>query len=208
MAVRTDIYGKGDRVRFEGCVLNLWERNGSWDSDFYATVWDDAEGRVRDVEYDTTRCGGGGSAEIDATDETLRKAYRYYFNSARRAFDEHGNENQARRYGKGDEVRVIKGRKVKAGTVGKCFWRGKTYNKFSRMYEDRMGIEVDGQRVFISAENCEHAQWEQRLLTGAARKEKIRTEAVLCMPHWARSRFAPRRCASSVFSFGGGFFAV
>lgn len=201
MAIKTNIYGERG-VQYEGCVLNTWERNGSWDSDFYATVWDAEEHRVRDIEYDTTRCGGGGSAEIDATDDVLRQVYRYYFDSARRHFDRVENSEQAKAYGKGDMVRVVRGRKVKVGTVGECFWRGKTYNRYSRMTEDRMGIEVDGVRLFLAAENCENEKWQERMLTGAARKREIRSAAIACMPAWARKRFG-----GSAFC-GGGFFAL
>ncbi len=202
MAVITNIYGKGNVIQYAGCVLNTWERNGSWDSDFYATVWDEEQGAVRDVEYDTTRCGGGGSADIDATDDVLRKVYRYYFNSAREHFDKYANAEKAKTYGKGDDVCVIKGRKIKAGTVGKCFWRGTCYNRYSRTNEDRMGIDVNGERFFIAAENCVNANWEQNMLTGKQRKSEIRNRAVNNMPHWARKRFG-----GSAFC-GGGFFAV
>lgn len=52
-----------------GRVLRTWERNGYDDSDFYATIWNDEKGRPEEVQYDTTRFGGGGGATVDATDE-------------------------------------------------------------------------------------------------------------------------------------------
>ena len=73
MAVETCLYGKTD-VQYEGCVLSTYERNGYHDSDFYAVCWDEEKQAVVDVEYDTTRAGGGGYANIDATPETIRKA--------------------------------------------------------------------------------------------------------------------------------------
>ena len=187
MAVRTNIYGERG-VQYAGCVLNLWERNGSWDSDFYATVWDEEQGKVRDVEYDTTRCGGGGSADIDATDDVLNKVYAFYYADAGKHIDRLA-ETYAKTYGKGDAVRVVRGRKVKVGTVGTCFWRGKTYNRYARCNEERMGIEVDGERFFLPAENCEHATWEQRLPTAEQREQKMRNYAASCMPYWCRERF-------------------
>lgn len=203
MAIHQNTNMRGERgILFEGCVLNTWERNGSWDSDFYATVWDEEQGEVIDFEYDTTRCGGGGSAEIDATDEVLNKVFQYYMNREAETFDKYVNAERAKYYGKGDAVRVIRGRKVKVGTVGKCFWRGKTYNRYSRMTEDRMGIEVNGERLFLSAENCEHAEWETRMLTGAEREKEIRARALCDMPSWARPKFG-----GSAFG-GGGFFAL
>ena len=56
MAVFTDINGEFEK-RYEGKVLNWYERNGYHDSDWYAEVWDDAKQEVRDVLYMTTRCG-------------------------------------------------------------------------------------------------------------------------------------------------------
>ena len=190
MAVQTWIYGKPE-IRYEGCVLNTWERNGAWDSDFYATCWDAERGEIVEVEYDTTRAGGGGWATVDATEDTLRAVYRYHYDSARAYFDNVLNEKQAKEYAKGDEVRVVKGRKVKVGTVGKCFWRGTCYNRYSRTNEDRVGIEVNGDRFFLAAENVENAGWEARLMTGKERKEKIRNCAVNSMPYRFRGLFNP-----------------
>lgn len=93
MAVQTWIYGKPD-VQYEGCVLSTYEHNGYEDSDFYAICWDDKKQAVVEVEYDTTRCGAGGKAEIDATDEVLRKAYRYYWKLGRSLFDGRTNIEQ------------------------------------------------------------------------------------------------------------------
>ena len=201
MAIRTDIYGKGNVVQFAGCVLNTWERNGSWDSDFYATVWDEEQGRVRDVEYDTTRCGGGGSAEIDATDDVLNKAYQYYYDDAHDMIERLAVVN-AKKYDKGDDVRVVRGRKVKVGTVGKCFWKGTCYNRYARCNEDRMGIEVDGARFFIAAENVERNEWEKYLPTEEDKEKQRKNYAVSCMPYWARPKFG-----GSAYG-GGGFFKV
>lgn len=202
MAIHQNANMRGERgAEFVGCVLNTWERNGSWDSDFYATVWDEDAQRVRDIEYDTTRCGGGGSAEIDATEEVLNKAFQYYYNNSRE-FIERCIESNAKKYGKGDEVRVIRGRKVKVGTVGKCFWRGTCYNRYSRMNEDRMGIEVGGEKFFISADNCERNEWEKYLPTEEDKEKQRRNYAVSCMPYWARERFGGSAAR------GGGFFAL
>lgn len=70
MAVQTWIYGKPE-VQHEGCVLNTYERNGYDDSDWYAECWDCDRHEIVRVHYDTTRAGGGGRAEIDATDDVL-----------------------------------------------------------------------------------------------------------------------------------------
>lgn len=183
MAVFAGIYGQ-EEPEYAGCVLSTWERNGYDDSDYYATVWDEDLQKVIDVEYDTTRAGGGGWAEIDATTEVLRKAYRYYYNISRAIFDNRWNINQAKEVKKGDKVIIIKGRKVPVGTVATCFWAGVRYNRFAYRDEKRLGIEVDGERIFIAAENAEPVDWENRLIHGKQRKERIRKGALGEMPFW------------------------
>ena len=79
MAVRIMTAGTSEdpeiTTTYQGAVLDVWERNGYNDSDFYAIVWDDDEGRVRQVEWATTRGWTyHNSAAIDATDDVLAKA--------------------------------------------------------------------------------------------------------------------------------------
>lgn len=59
---------KGERS-FEGRVIETRERNYYDDSDFYAVVWDDEAADIREIEYATTRFGGGGGATADLTPE-------------------------------------------------------------------------------------------------------------------------------------------
>ena len=174
---------------YEGCVLDWWEHNGAWDSDWYALVWDEGTQSVETVEYMTTRGGCYGTAKIDATFETIRKVYRYYKKDQKKFFDEHFNKDQAKKIRKGDTVRIIKGRKIKKGLEVPVFWAGTRYNPYSRMTEERIGVEVDGERVFISAENAEPVNWEKRLLTGKARKKAIRSKTVDMMPLHYRKYF-------------------
>lgn len=188
MAVQTWIYGKPN-VQYEGCVLATFERNGYHDSDFYATVWDEEKQAVVDVEYDTTRCGGGGRADIDATDEVIRKAYRYYWKIGRSHFDKVTNPGMAKDFGRGDKVVVVRGRKVPQGTVGTVFWMGDCYNQFSYRTEKRVGIDVDGERVFLPADYVVRENWEMHLLTGRERKQKIRNYALNSLPSYYRERF-------------------
>ena len=187
MAVYTDINGK-EEVLYEGCVLNWFEHNGYHDSDWYAEVWDEETGSVELVEYMTTRCGCFGKAEVDATPDVLRKAYRYYKGVAKPWFERY-NVEQAKKIRKGDTVRIVKGRKVKKGSVVKVFWAGTVYNRYSRMEEDRIGVEVDGERVFISAENAEPVGWEDRMIHGRERKALIRNKAISLMPFASRHIF-------------------
>lgn len=189
MAVQTWIYGKPD-VQYEGCVLDTYEQNGYNDSDFYAICWNKERQAVVEVKYDTTRCGDGGVAEIDATEETLREVYRHYKRLGRSLFDAKTNIGQAKQYGKGDMVVVVRGHKIKKGTKGLVFWSGTRYNKYSRQDENRVGVEVAGERMFLPAEYVERMNWESHLITGKLRKRMIRSFAINSMPAHYRSMFA------------------
>lgn len=191
MAVIAGIYGKTE-PEYVGCVLSTYERNGLNDSDWYAICWDREKQKVVEVEYDTTRAGGGGRAEIDATGEVLREVYRWYKRMGREHFDCCTNPSNAKKVQKGDTVRVIRGRNVPKGTEGVVFWVGTRYNQYSRMEEERVGIEVDGDRKFLSLDYVEVIGWEGRLVTGKERKRAIRNFAVNSMPRHFRFLFSQR----------------
>ncbi len=188
MAVHTNIYGKSE-PQYAGCVLSTYERNGYDDSDWYAICWDEEQQKVVHVEYDTTRCGGYGTAEIDATPETLRKVYRYYKSNAKSIFDTRINPLQAKKIQVGEEVVVVRGRKIPKGTVGKCFWLGTCYNPYSRKDERRAGIEADGERFFVPEEYIEPVDWESRLMKGKDRKNAIRLAAIDALPRHYQELF-------------------
>lgn len=199
MAVIAGIYGKTE-PEYVGCVLSTYERNGYNDSDWYAICWDGEKQKVVEVEYDTTRAGGGGRAEIDATTEVLREVYRWYKRMGRQLFDIRTNPEQAKKIQKGDTVKVIKGRKVPKGTEGVVFWCGTRYNQYSRIDEERVGIEVDGERMFLNAEYVEVIGWESRLATGRERKKAIRNFAVNSMPRHFRHLFSQREWELAKFT--------
>ena len=183
MAVWTNVYGEENKAQYEGCVLNWYERNGYDDSDWYAECWDDEKGCVVTVLFDTTRCGGGGSATVDATAEVLRKAYRYYKRISRSQFDTYFNPEQAKTVRKGDMVRVTRGRKIPKGTVGKVFWAGACRNPYAYGTVERVGIECeDGEKKFLPLDYVEVIDWESRLMTGVQRKKAIERAAVNMMP--------------------------
>lgn len=189
MAVQTWIYGKPD-VQYEGCVLNTYERNGYEDSDFYAVCWDREKQEIVEVEYDTTRCGGGGYAKIDATEDTLREVYRYYKKMATDYFDSIYNEKLAKMVRKGDTVEVVRGKKVPKGTVGKVFWTGTKYNPYSYQDEDRVGVEMeDGTRFFVRLDYVAVIGWKDRLIHGKKRRQMIRNNAINSMPMHYRHLF-------------------
>ena len=174
-------YGDKDETIYHGCVINWYERNGYYDSDFYAEVWDEETQSIKTVEFDSTRHGGYGNAKLDATDEVLRKVYRQKKQLAAAIVDRKSVED-AKKIRKGDTVRIIKGRKVKKGLEVPVFWAGIRHNPYSRKDEARIGVEVDGERVFIAAENAEPVNWEDRVLHGWERKEAIREKALRLMP--------------------------
>lgn len=185
MAVLAGIYGV-KKPEYVGCVIDKYEHNGYDDSDWYAICWDEEEGKVIEIEYDTTRATGGGWAEIDATEEVLRKVYRYYYNLCRYEFDRFYNKRQAKEVQVGDIVKVVRGKKISKGTIGEVFWRGKRENYYTHRTEDRVGIIIDNERVFLSTEYVEVVGWENRLIHGVERKRRIRNEAMRKMPYWVR----------------------
>ena len=190
MAVFTNVYGDGITPDYEGCVLDWYEHNGYDDSDWYAICWNEEKQEIEKVLFNTTRCACSGRAEIDATPEVVRKVYRYWKNIGRKRFDSYTNPEQAKKPRVGDTVRVIAGRKFKKGTEGKVFWIGTRYNPYSRCSENRIGIEVDGNRQFINEDQAELVGWENRLMTGKERKRKIRNFAVNSVPSHYRYLFS------------------
>lgn len=188
MAVMAGVYGKKE-PEYVGCVVDMYEHNGYHDSYWYAVCWDRDEQKLVHIEYDTTAAGGGGWAEIDATEEVLREMYRKYKHGVKEDFDTKLNIELAKEYGKGDEVVVVRGYKIPKGTVGTVFWVGESYNQYSGRRERRAGIEVDGERKFLPAEYLERAEWQNHMIHGKKRKEWIRRKAAACMPVHYRQLF-------------------
>src|SRR5690606_5050060 len=85
--------------------------NWSGDSDFYAIVWLPDEQRCVRVLYDTTRCGGSGSAEIDASEEIKRLAYNWLL---RRWYDKIAPRLAPK---KGMFVRIVESHKSRKGPI-------------------------------------------------------------------------------------------
>jgi len=78
-------HGCGDpQVSYSGMVLDIYEVNGSFDSDFYAIVWDEEAGRTRTIEYASTRGWTyHNGASVDATAEVQAKARLSFRDSVR-----------------------------------------------------------------------------------------------------------------------------
>ena len=162
---------------YEGCVLDTYERNGYDDSDFYAIVWDEAEQTIKHIEYASTRGWSyPNGAQVDATPEVKEKAKAYLAKQMLVKL-ERDNKAQAEMPYVGRKVKVVKGRKIKIGTIGEVFWFGEDqykasgrnrYNRYNpyaglvgKFFKDRYRIGVryteDGmvKKDFISAENVE-----------------------------------------------------
>lgn len=148
---------------YVGCVINIFERNGYQDSDFYATVIDVETGKTIDIEYDSTRHGGHGNAFIDVTKENYRK----YLHNAKWNFIEccvDYEAKQAKRITKGKVVKVVKGRKVPVGTTGEVFWtKDVTYGIGYQSNEvTRIGIkDKEGNIHWTYAHNVEVVDYKR-----------------------------------------------
>lgn len=159
-------------TEYAGCVLRLWERNGYHDSDFYADVVDIEKGTIISVEYDTTRCGGYGSAEVDITPENYR-AYLHARRDTDIACAIADAVKQAKAITKGKEVCVIKGRKVPHGICGQVFWTKEVdYDPYHRNWacpEIRIGIrDSEGNVYWTYAKNVEVKDYRRYMPTSQA----------------------------------------
>lgn len=137
------------RTSHVGLVLELREYNGYDDSDFYAIVWDPEKGAPDRVDYASTRGWTyPNGAHVDATPEVLA-AYAAWREVQRRAAEKRRAEQEERTIRRGKRVRVVKGRKVRVGTEGECFWQGHGF------HGPRIGIRTaDGQTIFLAESNC------------------------------------------------------
>lgn len=99
-------------------------------------------------------------AEADATYEQQaawlmlkdcrRLVKEHALDEARRARNKAALEAEAKKPAKGRKVKVVRGRKVPVGTVGRCFWVGQGG------YGERVGIQTaDGTTYWTAASNCE-----------------------------------------------------
>jgi hypothetical protein len=159
--------GKRDE-KYIGAVLATRERNYYDDSDFYAVVWDEEDQCVKQVEYATTRFGGGGVACVDATPEVIEKAKKFYAPILAKGLIRDSQNDYEKRvkefkeFHTGTVVRVkrtIKSRKqglIPEGYTGVLVWQGAGY-----AYHDppRYGVKnvETGQCVFVSGRDLEYA---------------------------------------------------
>lgn len=160
-------------VSYHGKVLYTGERNYYDDSDFYALVWDDELGKVKEIGYATTRGWTYANyATIDATPDVIEKANAYYESLALERL-KNAAAADARTPKVGKEVKVIAGRKVPLDTVGTVIWEGeggyfgpvpRYRNGWSTKGEPRVGIRTaTGARFFLAAKHVEVLDPEEYL---------------------------------------------
>lgn len=149
----------GYDVKYVGAVLETRERNGYDDSDFYAVVWDEAEQRVKEVEYGSTRFWTYPNyAKVDATDEVKAKARAYAY---QKALEQAKGEAvaQAKTPAVGKSVKVLKGKQK--GKEGVVFWAKEQGNPFAPRYSWRakpalrVGVDTGTERFFTAGTNVE-----------------------------------------------------
>lgn len=151
-------------AEYAGRVVFFREQNGYNDSDFSALV-EKEPGIFGWVEYATTRyhCPWGYAADLNATDDVLDR-YDEAYERNRASTLALLAEREAKKANKGATVRVVGGRKYK-GVEGTVFWRGADNfrsNRWGIFY--RLGIEHDGEKVFVPADQCEvlvDGEWVQ-----------------------------------------------
>jgi len=138
---------------FTGCVLSTREYNGYSDSDFYATVWDEEQGCVREIFNGTTRAYAPTKYHnADASPAIRAKAMAWYVQNPQvRAVAKAALESRRAKVSVGDQVVVEAGRKLPKGTQGQVFWVGRdSFNP--KAY--RVGLVLaDGSKVFTSLGN-------------------------------------------------------
>lgn len=153
---------------FEGAVIKLREHywlDGMLEE--YATVWDMESHTAKEFSYayygsDSYNLYGDSSAEIDCSVAVARDIIRTAKAEAYHSFAESA-ANFKKEVHKGDKVEVIRGRKVKKGTILIVFWvgdkpayRAKTsspWNWYSNETEKIAGCHDDnGNVIWIKAE--------------------------------------------------------
>lgn len=200
-------------IEWEGCVLDLRERNMYHDSDFYAEIWDasrnDGQGGPRTVEYGTTRFPTyANDAVVDAT-EAARAAYKAWEAAYRAQRQAERDAAEAATPRAGKVVVVTGGRKLAKGTKATVFWYGvDKYNSNKWITAYRVGVKTEeGQKVFLSAEHVEVDQasttqtwlnqiaaalWSNPNMPGNFHADDITMKLMEISGEW--TELAPERC--------------
>ncbi len=133
-------------TEYENRVLYDGERNYYDDSDFYAIVWDETEGKMKNVMYATTRFWTyANSASVDFTPESDPEAWANMVETLKPPMLEEARAELLKRNANpevGDEVRVVHGPGI--DTVGTLFWIGKARGGRGAV---RCGVSASGEKV-------------------------------------------------------------
>jgi ribosomal protein L24 len=179
MSIMETITIKPDHLRdFTGCVLSTREYNGYHDSDFYATVWDEEAGCVREIEDGTTRAYAPSKYHrADASDEVRAKARAWYASSPDiRKGAKVRLERAFSAIRVGDTVEVVAGRKIAKGTVGEVVWVGRD-NFNPKAFRVGLRLAFGGLRVFTAMGNVEKRNYNPPT------EAEIDAEVARCNPY-------------------------
>lgn len=179
MAVRFD-----GKVEYEGCVFKTYTHywlDGMLEET--AVAWDVEEHEERHIQFGYYGIDGsnlaGGTASIDISSETARDMLRTY---KRRFLEEYEGMVAAdkKRIEAGRKAVVVRGQKVKKGTVLDIFWVGEreTYRsrQYSWMHETEKiagGFDEAGNKVWVKLEYLENIT-EFKSPTAKERKERMK----------------------------------
>lgn len=185
-------HSKHTGVEYEhvGCVLADRERNMYHDSDFYAVYWCEKSGSVKTDWYGTTAAYAPTQARVDATDEVVEKAVAWTLENSY-AYVKVMDEDSLGDIKEGRRVRVLKGRKVKKGTVGTVL---RIMDSRFDKYEKRVELETDSGRVWVNKSYLEVAEPELHRLDERTLRRKAWYEARERVSRWHvknAARFLP-----------------
>jgi hypothetical protein len=137
-----------------GLCIKDREMNGYNDSDWYMTVWNFEKNQPEEICFASTRGWAypayGSYADATPEVKALYNAWVAAKQEESRLYNIEVEKKTIRKY---KEVKVVCGRKVPIGTVGRVFWIGQT------QFGQKVGIETaSGQRHFTSINNVEVIQ--------------------------------------------------
>lgn len=116
-------------VKFNGAVIDIydkWWADGMYEK--YAVVWNDEQNDIKKITigyYGSDNCNlcGNVKADIDLSVNNARKILKYYKNLAVLALPEF-IRTEKMKIDIGDNVKVVRGRKIPKGTIMQVLWLG------------------------------------------------------------------------------------
>lgn len=151
------IINSNNEVTYAGAVINLWSHiyyDGMEQE--YAEVWDVVNHERRNIGVGYYGSDGhnlsGKTAEIDITADVVKDMIHTYKARAWKAFEDSVTEFK-REIRAGVKAEVVRGRKVKKGTVLTVFWVGEKPDYTGRTLEKLAGChDESGKKVWIKAD--------------------------------------------------------